>query len=1323
MHTAETSSGYTSGTGDSNGTGASSRSPKRRLDVREYTVGWVCALPIEHAAAAMMLDEEHEDPPHSINEDNIYTLGRILSHNVVIVCLPAGLTGTASATAAAVEMKLKFPRIQFGLLVGVGGGVPIATDIRLGDVVVSEPHPQNTNGGVVQYDFGKRSHNGFFRTGFLNRPPQHLLDAVSKLKDNHIMGKNTVPNHLAAATSLPVFARQNAGEDILFKPTYIHVEGMTCENCSKEEIIQRVPRFGQDFVIHYGTIASGNSLIRDAQTRDRLSSQLGGVICFEMEAAGLMNHFPCLVIRAERSITTLHSDSIFLQQRLLVREDILSFLMGVFYEKGSVRVALHGLPGVGKSTMARHLAYRKGDKMAVLWITASSKETIIKGFKQYARQICGERRSLSQPVSIIHQFLSKHFDGRWLLILDGLDDPNVDIGQYIFNGLPNAKVLVTTRYTQVANRIGATCVLQINPLNEGKGTVLLSKYINPISTGENSALETELPREETDARIQLVHELGGLPLAISIIGAALRDRNDIPSTSCQAYFKWRAETQDDLLAQDPEFPDYSSSVRKAFTFAFQGILSGTESDQHAASMAFFIASCENASNTADYFQLYRQLPQSPGLENIDFLKDGSFELATCKLATINMVTWSWPSNRPPFIEMHSLVKRWIERIYSDRIHSYTVPKMRLLGLHMYNNMMTDQVRESQFTTLMDEIDNLAKQNPGTVYEGWDATPDILLPLLLSSQKELLRAISLVPVGITEIRRFSRFSKTLQSEMNAAYHSNLKDIDWEIFGHKFTKYIVCMANFFCKPRLEHPKIKGWGPTLGPELYSTETLDDCGLNAFTNGIPGHRAWAAIGHTSLIQDLKMAIMTEMERSIDAYLDPNVVNQAHETLTKRSDSAIHEWIETWILDAEEIIRRTLKKVFTEHCGAGDERKHAEHHQAMTSSWDPTKAFFVVLYRVAKAGAEDYLKSSRTIHAFGTQQSNCRDAWEPITRGGLGDKGQRVLDQFWDPTGSIRLERLGDYAAKLVTYLVADSLMKAAQAGFAKAFGRSCPQNPAERLASTVFSRFSVRDIFLSLDSDSLSKADCTGLDEAENPDNYDSGELSYIQLMDDAQECVIRAMKAAYGNYNQKVSMKGGGEGDGDDAKDLVKQAIHLTMECHAKLSNAIRAIEVKPYRDHDQTNWIETNNATARARAYCAFSFRRLMFCQTVIMMASGEVGGAEFPEVRQFGRENDLLEGEYIWLEGESRQLGEVDRRKEQVNKLLEKEREHLEAECRRLEEQNRRLRGGSTLQGRDRGDLLEAECRRLEERNRRLQEENKRLRGENTLIETLINLRE
>ena len=48
---------------------------------------------------------------------------------------------------------------------------------------------------------------------------------------------------------------------------------------------------------HYGTVASGNQVIKNAAERDKVSSELGGVLSFEMEGAGLMNSFPRLIIR------------------------------------------------------------------------------------------------------------------------------------------------------------------------------------------------------------------------------------------------------------------------------------------------------------------------------------------------------------------------------------------------------------------------------------------------------------------------------------------------------------------------------------------------------------------------------------------------------------------------------------------------------------------------------------------------------------------------------------------------------------------------------------------------------------------------------------------------------------------------------------------------------------------------------------------------------------------------------------------------------------------------------------------------------------------
>jgi nucleoside phosphorylase len=271
----------------------------RQLRRDEYTVGWVCALPVELAAAQTMLDEEHDDLERDSgdNDENLYALGSIHGHNVAIVCLPAGRIGNNPAAAVATQMRATFKAIRFRLMVGIGGGVPSAkADIRLGDIVVSEPHGRFP--GVVQYDTGKITPSGFERIGALDSPPQILLAAINRVLAKEIRGQSKLYENIAKLESLSKFQRYKAGPDVLFEATYDHEEGQTCNGCSvNRQEARQLRDSGEEVIVHRGTIASGNQVMRSAAVRDKVSAELGGVLCFEMEAAGLMNTFPCLVIR------------------------------------------------------------------------------------------------------------------------------------------------------------------------------------------------------------------------------------------------------------------------------------------------------------------------------------------------------------------------------------------------------------------------------------------------------------------------------------------------------------------------------------------------------------------------------------------------------------------------------------------------------------------------------------------------------------------------------------------------------------------------------------------------------------------------------------------------------------------------------------------------------------------------------------------------------------------------------------------------------------------------------------------------------------------
>jgi nucleoside phosphorylase len=268
----------------------------------DYTVGWICALPIEMAAAQGMLDERHSTLPSRPRDNNNYTFGRVGDHNVVIACLPSGVTGTISAARVATQMLFIFTGLRFGLMVGIGGGVPSEEhDIRLGDVVVSKP--TGTFGGVIQYDFGKTVQEGkFTRSGSLNKPPDVLLTALANLEAKHMMEGHEVAKYLSEMMGkyprmTPQFTCPGIQYDSLYQAEYDHPRGYTtCSQCDAGKLIDRETRLSEGPVIHYGLIASGDQVMRHGATRDRLRQELD-ILCFEMEAAGLMDSFPCVAIR------------------------------------------------------------------------------------------------------------------------------------------------------------------------------------------------------------------------------------------------------------------------------------------------------------------------------------------------------------------------------------------------------------------------------------------------------------------------------------------------------------------------------------------------------------------------------------------------------------------------------------------------------------------------------------------------------------------------------------------------------------------------------------------------------------------------------------------------------------------------------------------------------------------------------------------------------------------------------------------------------------------------------------------------------------------
>ncbi|KAL2684541.1 hypothetical protein Neosp_005619 [[Neocosmospora] mangrovei] len=283
----------------------------------KYTIGWISALSEELGAARAMLDQEHERLSHQHrNDENSYILGNVKQHNIVMPVLPE--YGISSATSAVKSMISTFPKLRFILMVGIGGGVPSKkNDIRLGDVVVSEPDGQG--GGVIQYDMGRMEIDTFVRVGVMNKPPKLLLSTLRTLRSDLKQGKNlskVLKKALNKCDDLEDCAYPGSEKDILFRPDYPHLGGDDCDACNEDQnaknIVERKSRKCNDPKIHYGNIGSGNTVMKDALVRDSIAEK-ENVICFEMEAAGLMNEWPCLVIRGISDYSDSHKNGAWKQ--------------------------------------------------------------------------------------------------------------------------------------------------------------------------------------------------------------------------------------------------------------------------------------------------------------------------------------------------------------------------------------------------------------------------------------------------------------------------------------------------------------------------------------------------------------------------------------------------------------------------------------------------------------------------------------------------------------------------------------------------------------------------------------------------------------------------------------------------------------------------------------------------------------------------------------------------------------------------------------------------------------------------------------------------
>ncbi|WP_055625778.1 FxSxx-COOH system tetratricopeptide repeat protein [Streptomyces hirsutus] len=178
---------------------------------------------------------------------------------------------------------------------------------------------------------------------------------------------------------------------------------------------------------------------------------------------------------------------------------------------GAVVQAVHGLGGIGKSTLAAHWAATRPHGCApVRWLTANDADGVQQGLADLAKALQPTLTgALALPNEALAewalQWLASHTG--WLLILDNVNAP-ADIAPLLARTHAQGRFLITSRLATVWHHIPT--VVRLDVLDEADALDLLTRIATHAAPGR-----------DLDGAAELCEELGYLPLALEQAAAYL----------------------------------------------------------------------------------------------------------------------------------------------------------------------------------------------------------------------------------------------------------------------------------------------------------------------------------------------------------------------------------------------------------------------------------------------------------------------------------------------------------------------------------------------------------------------------------------------------------------------------------------------------------------------------------------------------------------------------------------------------------------------------------------------------------------------------------
>jgi tetratricopeptide (TPR) repeat protein len=247
------------------------------------------------------------------------------------------------------------------------------------------------------------------------------------------------------------------------------------------------------------------------------------------------------------------------------REEIIKQLRNELKTKD--KVALSGIPGVGKTQIALEYAYRYGKNYrAVLWSRAENKETLVSSFLSIARLLNlpeKDDQEKDQIIQAVKKWLSKY--DRWLLVFDNVDDLPL-VRDFIPIEI-KGHILLTTRAQTMG---GMAQRISITPMIPTDGARYLLYRSGILSS--KSAVDTAKGNVQAKLAECLSIELGGLPLALDQAGAFMEENSIAPDEYLSLYKEEGKQLRQERGQHDTASQGHSKSVTITFTLAFRKLI-------------------------------------------------------------------------------------------------------------------------------------------------------------------------------------------------------------------------------------------------------------------------------------------------------------------------------------------------------------------------------------------------------------------------------------------------------------------------------------------------------------------------------------------------------------------------------------------------------------------------------------------------------------------------------------------------------------------------------------------------------------------------------